>query len=659
MTKSLPELIRLCINQPKLSHLQPKTSTEHAAADAFTDTVIQSLILLGPKHPTLLRPHVAQIQAYLKPWVIAHGLDVLQGEIPKPLEICENARQLSIIVLACTPRTAASQAWTTAVEELLLYLHRTADIVFRSLEEIWEANGAVSTGRPARLTHNNSDLIPSDPEPGPFNLPSWIGIEGGVDRLLVLLSFVQVFINTRTAVPVEIPVNDFYDALDRMLLASPHHVSPKTGCSKYERDTLAMSLQGIHVATLKIHYRLVSVFGHDDLYMIYSIIGRVNSIWQQVGQFGNIRGVCYMLLAKILSLAGKSLTVQEVGGLSLIFRACCHDINNFRVEHGLASPSNVHEPSVVDRTTEVTPTVYAMASQFLRAILKHLSIKQFKGADAHTRTLLTRTAILSRDEEAMLSLAIGQPGINGSIHVSILPLLARSTPQSSAVEALIRPQMPTIMQSVETGPGGIFTTAPSVLPTTRAEFVNIAPRPANEGQKRAFNDAFGVAGSDMQGLLTPIQLSDSPSPLEAEQEYPMSKKAKAQKTRGPEKTAPRKTSASNQNVSSKKTTAFNKTISLEEENELVDVFSGVELPDDGDLSAAFQTQHQDDDVAKVREKSGAVSTQKKQDLGGLRSVAAGGDDDSDEEIPMLDMRSSSEIDGEVDDTDEDDFQVEG
>lgn len=460
-TPSLPGFITSCLN------ISRSDTQGH-----LVETVLQAFIELIPHHPTSFRPFVGQIRSLVSPLIAStpssvprRSHDDSQDEQSMTISalLARYSRRLYVLSNACAPKNTASEEWARSLHAMIEATHRTADLVYRAVYEDWESSSSV---RPRFATEQSSyAVIVSDSEAGPLDLLGWRGIHAGVERLDGLLQTLQAFLVTPTSMAVALPVGSLLDVVNRMLSILPPSNGriPRTNpeISREEREGLWTGLTQIHTSAMGLLSLLISRLGYALAPTSHLLLEEIFWVLQNEHAAYDVRRTAYELTSQFLILFGPSLPKTLSKPLSVCIKLCCEDLlpsSEQTITKEDASPAIPKKParngsSTINADSYLkTPSnhypiskhptdLQLAAAALLPLLLTHLSPNFLSFS---LRTQIDRTAILTKNKQAMLASVLNPPmkrkGRNQAS--SIMPVLARSYPECMEVEALIRPRMP-------------------------------------------------------------------------------------------------------------------------------------------------------------------------------------------------------------------------
>lgn len=466
-TPSLPSFITSGLNL-----VSTKSSSEPARKlrpnTPFLETVLHALLALMPRHPTIFRPFSAQIHSLL--------VAIIGSSSPAFFSRSEwdLAEQVFISLHNCAPKNTSGEEWKNAIKLTISSIHRTADHVFRAVVEQWESVDASLRQATARQDYSREV---GDEGPDPLGLPRWQGIHSGVERLIALLRLLSGFLSTPTASTVAVPVGYILDLTARLTSltvprggqdASQSNVQLNLQIGRDERDSLWAELPRIHVACINLFLDVVEVLGSGALPTAQTIIEQ--SLWVfRVENFSReIRTSTYDLTNMLLSLVGPSMTKENVSSLTKLFRSCCHDLLSPAGDLNSSADLST-DPKGKSKASQVSVNADSFLNPSLKQARNIQSSSSFPGL-AHAasellptilacvpteylspsiRAEIDRTIVLVAEKDAMLASVLNPvPVTKGrGTGSSIMPFLVRSYAGEMAVEGLIRPRMPVLMNA--------------------------------------------------------------------------------------------------------------------------------------------------------------------------------------------------------------------
>ena len=442
------------------------------------DTVLQALTRLVPHHTSSFRPFVTQIRAVLIP-VLAPTPSSLPPEAEKeaipssvPRSAVVLAQHLYALLPQCAPKNSSSEEWGKSTKDAIAQIHRTADRVFRAVSEEWSslARPLMDQGQGAEY----GDIL-SDGVDGPIGIPGWRGIEAGCERLIGLLQLLERHIAVEGSSSYTLPTGAILSTIERLLsitvpstpgshtAGGQARINPEVG--RQEREGMWLGLPYIHVASIAVLTTLIKRLETVSIASAPGALEQLIWVFQREGDNLEIRRSTYEAVIEILNVMGPSMPRSTVSSLSPLIRELCEDLlpessppnMTPRISsNGVKKPSNsghaatnadsyLQAQDAISKLPEPVPGVREAAAILLPLILSripqaHLSIP--------LRSLIDRTAILTKNEKAMLASVLNpRERVKGKQTSSILPLYARSSSASLELEGLLRPRMPVLQQN--------------------------------------------------------------------------------------------------------------------------------------------------------------------------------------------------------------------
>lgn len=433
------------------------------------ETVLHALTDLIGRHPTVFRPFSAQIHSLLVAIIGTPEQNFSEA-------VNRLARQLFVSLHNCAPKNTHGEEWKTACQLTISSIHKAADPTFRAIVEQWE-----STDTALRRVARPQDysLPPGDTDSDPLGLPSWQGIHAGANRLMNLIHLLSAFISTRTAATVNIPLGSIMDLTYRLAsvtvppegkdgLESTIQLNPQIG--RDERESLWSELPRIHIACLELFINVTDFLETGAVSIAQNILEQSLWIFEAESFNKDVRTALYTQIHHLLPLIGRSMTKQSISTLSPLIRACCRDLLPADIDSKSAQ-NQQSEQKGKSKSKQGTLNADAFlnmdmkkgqqlrkitsnqglqlaASQLLPTLLVWLPGEHVAPA---LRAEIDRTAILTQNKEAMIASVLNPvPVIKGRrANPSILPFLAREYNAELEVEGLLRPRMPVLLGAPE------------------------------------------------------------------------------------------------------------------------------------------------------------------------------------------------------------------
>lgn len=475
LTREYPTLIRE-ITTPSLpafvqAALQIANST---TSTSLLQTILESFNELLPRHPTIFRSYLKQIQPLLAQLVAPTPSSKISEEQTPGLrtgttsEIVSAARQIYVQIPSCAPKGGASEEWGKSVKSTVNNVHKTADKVFRAVLEDWQ-----STAREAPVTNGHTlDDEVQDLECDSANLPPWSGIFAGSERLVGLLRILRQYLESPTTNSVYLTVGSVMDLITRILSLTVPSVGGKTfqnavrlnnQVSKEERENLWLLLPDVHIASIEVLLALAHRSQASTLALDSAIIDQVVWVFGSEKDNGRVRATCYSIIATLLKRSGVALHKTTIDSLVPLVRSCCDDLLPSEPIHdpakqtpGQAKANGNSQPQTTSNADTFLGSTKGMADcnadfpglqnaahGLLPVLLTNIRAQFFSDS---LRTRLDRTAILTQHKDAMVASVLNPPPSKkfGKPAASILPLMARLFSKDTDVEGMLRPRMPVI-----------------------------------------------------------------------------------------------------------------------------------------------------------------------------------------------------------------------
>lgn len=473
LTREYPTLVRE-ITTPSLpafvqSGLHMATSRAPAS---LLQTILESFNELLPRHPTIFRSYLKQLNPLLASLIAPTPSSKLGEELKSgprfelTTGVIAAAQQLYVQLPCCAPKGASSEDWEKSLKTTVNNAQRVADKVLRAVVEDWQSitRDAGSNG------HTLEDEV-QDLESDSMALPAWAGIFAGSERLVHLLHLIQQCLATPTVNPVGLNISIVMDLITRILSINISGAGGKayrdattfnSQISKEERENLYLVLPDLHTAAIEILLLLAQRSQSSTLPLDPIVIDQLVWAFASGRDSLQIRAACYHGIAAVLRRSGVGLSKATIDSLVPLMRACCEDL--LPTESATAvkltpgrNKANGNAPSQPatnadtflgsSKETQITGRDFLGLSEAARGLLPVLlaNVRAQYLSDA-MRARLDRTAILTQDKSAMLASVINPPPSKrfGKPAASVLPLVARSFPASSDIESLLRPRLPAI-----------------------------------------------------------------------------------------------------------------------------------------------------------------------------------------------------------------------
>lgn len=452
-------LVSTLVKLPSGSSRKPKPNTP------FMEIVLHAILELVPRHPTIFRPFGSQLRSLLT--------EILGASEPVfyPEPVVDVAVQLFASLYKCAPKDKSGSGWTDDSRSTILSVHRATDHVFRAVVEQWES----VDGSLVPIKQNYSKEV-GDGGSDFLGLPSWRGVHSGANRILTLLRILSEFISMPSAANVALPLGLILDLTSRLTSvivpangesANGAQSNPQIG--REEREQLWAELPRIHIGAMNLLAHVVSILETSTTPITQSILEQANWVFRNEKFSKDVRHTTYDLLQSLVFVNGPAMAKQSVTSMVNVLRSCCHDLLPVTGDSGSQSKSQSDPklkskagPGTSNADSFLNPNLNARqisiasgsskiedsASTLLQAVL--LSVPSELLA-ASVRAEIDRTIILTTDKDAMLASVLNPiPAVKGrGAGASLIPFLARTYSDQKEVEALIRPRMPVLMTAPE------------------------------------------------------------------------------------------------------------------------------------------------------------------------------------------------------------------
>ncbi|KAB8270229.1 rRNA processing/ribosome biogenesis-domain-containing protein [Aspergillus minisclerotigenes] len=459
-TPSLPSFLTSALN---LISVKPSSEPTRKLKphSPFLETVLNALGELIARHPTIFRPFSAQIHSILQA--------IIGSTSPTfPQTALDSAERLFISLHHCAPKNTSGEEWKNACQMTIASIHGAADYVFRAVVEQWESVDPAL--RQASRPQDYSREV-GDGGLDTLGLAGWQGLDSGVNRLVVLLQMLSTCLTTATASMVAIPIGPILDLTSRLTAvvvpSDGRDIQANPQISRTEREHLFAELPRIHVGCMELLQNLVKTLETGAIPVTQTILEQTLWVYRAENFSREIRISAYHLVQTLLTRMGPSLTKQSLASLADLIRASCHDLlppthdqsasarassgakDKAKPNHATANADSFLNPMLKQsRQSDISSfsSLTKAASELLAGVLTHAPTEYLSPS---LRAEIDRTIILTSDKHTMLASVLNPvPAAKGrGVSASIMPFLARSFPAEIEVEALIRPRMPVLMNA--------------------------------------------------------------------------------------------------------------------------------------------------------------------------------------------------------------------
>ncbi|KAI1127507.1 rRNA processing/ribosome biogenesis-domain-containing protein [Nemania abortiva] len=469
VTPTLPDFANAC-----LQILKPPVSSKVGKAPySLIETIFEAISTLVPLHPTTLRQFAGKFKVEIRAFLVPTSSD----NVLIPTTLQTSSRRLAVRLHMTAAKGGDSTDWTKHIEELAKAVHSTADQVFRAVQETWESTSGY---KPQAV---NFDVEPQGGGGDLNQLPRWVGVQAGGERIIGLLDFIREYLYCRTRVAVTVPITTLIDIASRISSIKPpsgkekHDSGMNSAVGREERDELWTVLPDIQVAAMKMHITLIQRLEKNYIPLAQETLDQTLRILQSTYRLPQARTTIFTLVKEILHLCGPTLPKFTVESLGLLMKCCCRDLL------GAAGylPKPKPQSSSALQNGQKQKTISQNADAFLpgksedNTISVSLSAEHLSAAEALLTTLfsylpqqhipsslrsqMVKTAILCRNKDAQVA-SILHPARDrsGRTPQVILPYLTQQFPRDESVEILrfnFRP--------MATGPSGEFMEADDAM----------------------------------------------------------------------------------------------------------------------------------------------------------------------------------------------------
>ncbi|ORY17679.1 rRNA processing/ribosome biogenesis-domain-containing protein [Clohesyomyces aquaticus] len=458
-TPSLPSFVQSCL----------QTISSKPSADILR-VVLESFNQLLPRHPTIFRSYLKQLQPLLAELVAPTPSTKLGREqllVPSScvsLDVSESAQRLFVQLPCCATKGASSEEWEKALKSSISSVHQAADKVYRAVVEDWKPNAGAAVKINGRtLDDEVLDLDASD-----MSLPPWSGLYAGGERIIGLLRLIKEFLATPTSNGVCLRAAAIMDLLTRIFSVTipsssatkdiQNSVKFNSQVSQVERENLWAILPYIHATAIEVLIAFTDRFEETVSIFDIAILDQLVWLFGSEKQSIQIRTAVYLVVTRILEFSGRALSKATVDQLAKLIRTCCDDllpqaqavpISQSKTNGTSQQQSSTNADTFLTTSTDVkNPSALYIglkqaAHDFLPVLFANIPAQHLSDS---LRTKMDRTAILVQHKDAMIASVLNPPPTKkfGKPAASILPLMARSISGEQDVEALLRPRMPII-----------------------------------------------------------------------------------------------------------------------------------------------------------------------------------------------------------------------
>ncbi|TRX92627.1 hypothetical protein FHL15_006554 [Xylaria flabelliformis] len=436
-----------------LQILKPPTSSKVGKAPfGLVEAIFEAMSTLIPLYPTTLREFAGKFKTEARPYLVP----TISDNVLIPITLQVSSRRLTIRLHMTAAKGGDSTEWTKHIEELVKTLHSTADQVFRAVQETWESTIGYKP-LPA-----NIDVEPQGGGGDSDQLPRWVGVQAGGERIVGLLDFISEYLHCRTRVTVTVPITALIDISSRISsirLPLPGKEKLDSGINpaigKEERDEFWTVFPDIQVAVMRMHLAIIQRLRENYLPIAQETLDQILRVFKSIYRLPQARTTIFMLVKNILHLCGPTLPKFTVESLGLLMKCCCRDVLGAAGYlpkpklHSSSTPQNGQKPKTISqnadaflpgRSQDDTMSVSLSAEHLnaagvlLTTSFSHLPQQHIPSS---LRSQMLKSAILSRNKDAQVA-SVLHPARDrsGRTPQVILPYLTQQFPQDESVEVL-------------------------------------------------------------------------------------------------------------------------------------------------------------------------------------------------------------------------------
>lgn len=420
--------------------IRTEDGTEKLSSSGVAQTILHCYNLLLPRFSSAFKPHVVRLTKLLSD--------------PLPASCDHLGKCLQIRLRFSRVRGGDQESWRTGLESAMEQLHALlSDLLsplietpFYGREGYWKAS---------------SESRGTDDQSTQSSLVRLI-----CDRLSRLEAYFSV--PTSESIPVDIGLltslirRCFAAVLDQDTRKSQNHpivaARVRPGADRGLIDGLRSHLPRLHIATIRLLRIILIRCGRHVSCTAPIMLRDVCNVLLAESWHINLRVTIYHLIPQLLRLQGVSRSRAESHALMHVLRIACDDClaagwSERRVQQGLLNgnskesenPISVGRNQRVDKDSQnllvhhQTP-IQKAASQILAPAIEFIPNTVLAQA---LRTTIEKTAILTRNRDAMIAAALNPPRTNGAHQrATLIPHLAREYTNDVVIQSLLKPRMP-------------------------------------------------------------------------------------------------------------------------------------------------------------------------------------------------------------------------
>ncbi|KAI1106293.1 hypothetical protein F4804DRAFT_51892 [Jackrogersella minutella] len=516
VTPTLPTFATAC-----LQIIKPPISSKAAKVpDSLVETIFEALSAIIPLYPTTLRRFAPKFRTETRHYIaptISDGIII-------PASLQQSSRRLAIMLHMTAVKGGDSTEWAKDLDGLIKTFHSTADQVFRAVQESWEPKSGHLPG--AKSQQVDFDKESQGGSVSPDHLPPWTGIYAGSERAIGLLDYIGEYLRYHTKTAVTIPIDAIVDIVTRISSIMPPspgkektmsvHMNPAVG--REEKDELWAVFPDIQLAAIKLLQVMIKRLGRNFVPVTQESLEQLLRMLESSYRLPEIRTATFLLAKEILQICGPTLPKLTVESLSLVVKACCHDLlgsaghlkrpkqsaSAVQGGKGTKSISQNADAFLNNKTEDDIMTVSLIADHssaaaaFLTVLFSHLPQQHLPSS---LRAQMLKTAILCKNRDSQLA-SVLRPvrDRNGRTPQVILPYLTHQFPHDEAVEVLrfnFRP--------AATGPRNDFM---DIEDATSDDGAEEQKQPPNNGL--SFDGLFAPPFADLREVLAAKARAEAP-----------------------------------------------------------------------------------------------------------------------------------------------------
>lgn len=557
----------------------------------------------------------------------------------------------------CAPKNMGAEEWAKSYRETIYTVHQTCNHLFRAVVETWES---IDPGVKHTPGAQDSSLVGDDSE-NPLTTPAWHGVLGGSQRLRSLIRLLSKFVTVTTQSTVSISVGALLDLTARLINVfappanAPGSISLRPEIGKEEKEALWCELPVIHAEVLHLLRSVVTSFGTGSISICQTCLDQLLWVFELDRENEQVRNVAYALLDEILPVFGHSMTKGNVVSLTPILKNACYDVlplSTARSYNGISQQNSANKSAAnatnadsylaplpskenaAPKSTVFRSQLGDTAERLLTHALAHLPTEYLPTS---LRAEIDRTAVIGGRHSIMLASVLNPVTNNAGQQTapSLLPFLARLSSDVPEIEGLLRPRMPVILgapgafdreneDETEVDEGGKDSHQVLAGNMTMNVTENVFPPPMADTKKRSSPVAEVSQSEDTQTKRQRVE-KDVPPPPPIEQNQPLPETAAVSSITTTQTTTTTSTTPPTHNVHVDRTVQHERPSANIED----------EPTEKTDIPADTRTDFQPIEVS-------VPASQTLTNIAASPQVQQEGQEDSDEEIPTLNVESDSD-----------------